>query len=403
MLCHDVGGPRRGCYNRRMHIALNGFFWQRPNTGSGQYTRQLVYHLNRLVTDLQLTLVYPQLPGGPLPADVPPSVDLHVVPLRPGNLGKVLFEQRSFPAACTAVGADLAHVPYWGGPLRSPVPLVVTVHDLTTMLVPEYRRTPQARLYNALVAAGARGANHIITDSFSSKLDIIDYLHIAEEDVTAIYLAADARFTTADNSLVDMAVLRKYNLPDFYVLYLGGYELHKNVTTLLLAYTYVAQAMGEDYPLVLAGRKPTAVSDIYPDYDDIVTRLGLQPFVRWIGYVDEEDKPVLYRNAETFVFPSRMEGFGLGPLEAMACGTPVVTTDSSSLPEVVGDAAFANDPDDAREMAGSIIATLIQDTLRAELRQKGLAQAAKFSWETTATETALVYDRVLARPRVQAG
>ena len=162
-----------------------------------------------------------------------------------------------------------------------------------------------------------------------------------------------------------------------------------------MAYTYVAQALGEDYPLILAGRKPKGASPHYPDYDDYIKRLGLGNYVRWIGFVEEEEKPVLYRNAEVFVFPSRHEGFGLPPLEALACGTPVVTTDSSSLPEVVGSAAFAVDPDDHRDMAGSIIAAVIQDNLAAELRQKGPQQAATFSWETTATETALIYDRVL--------
>jgi glycosyltransferase involved in cell wall biosynthesis len=191
-----------------------------------------------------------------------------------------------------------------------------------------------------------------------------------------------------------MAILRKYDLPDSYILYLGGYALHKNVTTLLHAYTYVAQALGNDYPLVLAGKKPQTISPAFPDYDATIQRLGLNQSVRWIGVVDEEDKPVLYRNAETFVFPSRYEGFGLGPLEAMACGTPVVTSNSSSLPEVVGAAAFAVDAADEREMAGAIIATVVEDSLRADLRRLGRQQAALFSWQKTATDTALVYDLV---------
>ncbi|MCB8946130.1 MAG: glycosyltransferase family 4 protein [Ardenticatenaceae bacterium] len=377
-----------------MHIAINGYFWNRPFTGSGQYTRQLIYHLNRLISDLDITLIYPQIAGEPEPEAVPPSVKVKIVPLRPGHVGKVLFEQRDFPRACAAVGADLAHVPYWGSPLRSPVPLVVTVHDITTLHVPEYRRSLGARLYNALVTASARGSNHIITDSFSSKLDIVDHLGIAETDITAIYLATSPDYGPRENSLVDTAVLRKYDLPDFYVLYLGGYEIHKNVMNLLHAYTYVAKALKSEYPLVLAGRKPTQVTDTFPDYEGYIERLGLEPYVRWIGFVDEADKPVLYRNAETFVFPSRYEGFGLPPLEAMACGTPVVASDSGSLIEVIGDAGFAVDPDAPREMAGAIIATIVQENLAAELRQKGLAQAAKFSWEKTATETALVYDEV---------
>lgn len=377
-----------------MHIALNAYFWNRPNTGSGQYTRQLVYHLNRLVEDLEITLIYPQLPGQEAAEQVPPSVKVHTVPLRPGNLGKVRFEQTDFPRACRDVGATLAHVPYWGGPLRSPVPLVVTVHDLTTLLIPEYNRSAAARLYNALVSASARGANHIITDSFASKLDILDHLHIPEERVTAIYLGVDPHYTAEGGNLMEMAVLRKYDLPDFYILYLGGYELHKNVLNLLHAYTYVAQALGEDYPLILAGKKPDKVTPVFPDYDDYIRRSHLERYVRWIGFVDEEDKPILYRNAETFVFPSCYEGFGLPPLEAMACGTPVVAGDGGSLLEVVGPAGFAIDPDDVRNMAGSIIATVMQPELAAELRQKGLEQAAKFTWEKTATETLLVYDRI---------
>jgi glycosyltransferase involved in cell wall biosynthesis len=382
-----------------MHVAINGYFWNRPFTGSGQYTRQLIYHLNRLVSDLEISLIYPQLPGQAEPEAVPPGVNVKLVPLRAGHVGKVIFEQRDFPRACTAVGADLAHVPYWGSPLRSPVPLIVTVHDITTLHVPEYRRSLSARLYNALVTASARGASHIITDSFSSKLDIIDHWHIPEKDVTAIYLAVGREYTPTENSLVDMAVLRKYDLPDFYVLYLGGYEIHKNVMTLLHAYTYVAKALGTEYPLVLAGRKPEQVTETFPDYEGYIERLGLTPYIRWIGFVDEVDKPVLYRNAETFVFPSRYEGFGLPPLEAMACGTPVVASDSGSLIEVIGDAGFAVHPDAPRDMAGAIIATIVQENLAAELRQKGLAQAAKFSWEKTATETALVYDEVLTGKR----
>jgi glycosyltransferase involved in cell wall biosynthesis len=376
-----------------MHVAINGYFWNRPFNSSGQYTRQLIYHFNRLISDLDITLIYPQIAGEPEPEAVPPSVKVKLVPLRAGHVGKVIFEQRDFPRACTAVGADLAHVPYWGSPLRSPVPLVVTVHDITTLHVPEYRRTVTARLYNALVTASAKGSSHIITDSFSSKLDIMDHLHVPEEDVTAVYLAVTPEYTPTENSLVDMAVLRKYDLPDFYVLYLGGYEIHKNVMNLLHAYTYVAKALGTDYPLVLAGRKPTQVTETFPDYEGYIERVGLAAHVRWIGFVDEADKPVLYRNAETFVFPSRYEGFGLPPLEAMACGTAVVASDSGSLIEVIGDAGFAVHPDAPRDMAGAIIATIVQENLAAELRQKGLAQAAKFSWEKTATETALVYDQ----------
>jgi glycosyltransferase involved in cell wall biosynthesis len=163
---------------------------------------------------------------------------------------------------------------------------------------------------------------------------------------------------------------------------------------LLLAWSYVGPALGDDYPLILAGRKPKTVSAIYPDYDDYIKALGIEAYVRWIGFVDEEDKPVLYRNAEVFVFPSRHEGFGLPVLEALSCGTAVVTTTGDSLPEVIGDAGFAVDPDDAREMAGAIIASVTEDNLRADLKHKARQQAEQFSWEKTATKTLLIYDQI---------
>ena len=378
-----------------MHLAINAYFWQRPFTGSGQYTRQLVYHLNRHVSDLEITLIYPQAAGDGAMEDVPPSVNIKTVPMRAGHIGKVLFEQRGFPQACADVGATIAHVPYWGAPLRSPVPLVVTVHDLTTVTVPDYRRGMKTKLYNALVTASAQGADHIITDSFASKLDIVEQFGVDEQGVTAVYLAAEERFKPAqgEDSLLEMATLRKYDLPEFYILYLGGYALHKNVMTLLHAYSYVAKSQGDDFPLVLAGKKPEP-SPTVPDYDAYIEKLGLTNQIHWIGFVDEREKPLLYRSAELFVFPSRHEGFGLPPLEAMACGTPVITTDADSLPEVVGDAAYTINPDNFREMGGSMIALLTEPETADELRQRGLKQAAKFSWEKTATETLMVYMRV---------
>lgn len=376
-----------------MHVAINAYFWNRPNSGSGQYTRQLVYHLNRLVSDLDITLVVPQVAEGPTEFDVPPSVNLQIVPTRSGHVGKVYFEQVAFPRVCKIIGADISHVPYWGSPLRSSIPVVVTVHDLTTMLVREYRRSIKARLYNALVSTTARGADHVITDSQASKRDIITHLMIDESDVTTIYLAADKSYNPQSDFLMDMAVHKKYNLPDSYVLYLGGYEIHKNVTTLLGAYTYVARALGEDYPLVLAGKRPEKASSRFPDYEFYIKDLSLESFVRWAGYIEEEDKPAVYRGASAFAFVSRHEGFGLPPLEALACGIPVISSKSSSLIEVIGDAGFALNPDDERQIGGAIISTIVQEDLAADMKEKGLKQAAKFSWEKTATETLLVYDR----------
>ncbi len=382
-----------------MHLAINGFFWNQPHTGSGQYIRHLVGHLHRLVSDLDITLVFPRAPGQPGPESAPAGVRVVTVPLRPGHLGKVVFEQIHFPRACRESGADVALVPYWGGPLRSPVPVVVTIHDLITLIVREYHRTPAARLYTALAGASARGAAHVLTDSHASRRDIIDRLQIPAGRVSTVYLAPAPQFKPQGDFLLDLAVRQKYDLPDFYTLYLGGYALHKNVTTLLLAYTYVVQGVGRQYPLVLAGRKPDKSSPHVPDYDGYIRKLGLDEHVRWLGYVDEADKPVIYREAMSFVFPSRYEGFGLPPLEAMACNVPVVATNAPGVDEVLGDAAMTVDPDDERRMGGAIIATLIQDNLANDLRARGLERVKAFSWEKTAGETVAILAAAAERGR----
>ena len=379
-----------------MHLVVNAFFWNQPHTGSGQYVRQLVSWLDRLVSDLKITLIVPTGPDKSDLDQLPEKVSVLEKQIRPGHLGKVYFEQIVFPRECRSLGADVAHIPYWGAPLQSHLPLVVTVHDVTPLIVREYRRGLKARLYTALVSASARSAGHIITDSDSSMGDIKQHLAIDDAGITPIYLAAAPECSPESDFLLDMAIAKKYKMPEEYVLYLGGYEIHKNLETLLLAYTFVNKAVGQEIPLVLAGNKPAMAGNHFPDYDKQISEVGLMESVHWTGTIDEADKPSIYRGAKSFAFPSKYEGFGLPPLEAMACGVPVVASNSSSLPEVVGSAGFTLDPDDYRQFGGSIIATLVQEELAAEMRRKGLEQAAKFSWEKTATETLAIYDSLVS-------
>jgi glycosyltransferase involved in cell wall biosynthesis len=312
-----------------------------------------------------------------------------------GHIAKVLFEQIGFPRAAREVKADLAHVPYWGGPLRSPVPVAVTIHDLIPFLLPEYRGGALARLYTSLVAASARGVAAVITDSEASRRDIMTHLALDPARVSAIPLAAGPEFHPDQASRLDEDIRQKYHLPDDYVLYLGGYDVRKNLPVLLKAYTYIRDGVGDSIPLALAGRLPDAITPRFTDVRPLIQQMNLSDVVRLIGWVDEEDKPALYRMAACFAYPSRYEGFGLPVLEAMACGTPVVGADATSLPEIVGDAGFLVAPDDARHMAGAILATLVQEDLAADLRKRALARAAQFSWTRTALETQAVYRSIL--------
>jgi len=375
-----------------MHIALNAWFWNRPDTGSGQYLRGLVDGLRKVAPDVRLTLIAPE--GWEITP--PDGVALECIGLHgSGHLAKVRFEQSDFPRAAGKSGADLAHIPYWGGPLASPIPTVVTIHDLIPLVLPQYRGGALARLYTGLVAASARGASAVITDSPYSRQDILAHLGLRPEHVTAIPLAAGEDYHPRQGSLVDLAIRKKYDLPPEFVLYLGGFDVRKNLPTLIKAYTYVKQGVGDAYPLVIAGRSPAQLTPRFSDVPKAIQAMQVEDVVQLIGEVEEADKPALYRMAKCFVFPSRYEGFGLPVLEAMACGTPVVSTEASSIPDVAGDAAFLVPPDDARHMAGSIIAALIQEDVAASLRQKGLARAGQFSWARTAAETLAVYTRVM--------
>jgi glycosyltransferase involved in cell wall biosynthesis len=379
-----------------MHIAFNGWFWDQPNTGSGQYTRRLLHNLRRIAPDLQMTLVLPSRITSP--DDLPPNVNVVTAFGPNSNPGKVAFEQISYPRAVARVHADIAHVPYWGSPLRSPARLVTSVLDVIPLALPEYAAGFGPRLYTSLVTATARGSAHILTLSDAAKADIVKYLDVPADMVTPTYLAADENYHPRLGSERDEAVRQKYDLPDRFVLYLGGFDVRKQVNQLLLAYTYVGPGMGEEIPLVIGGRAPEWGTSVFPDLPKYAADLKVTNWVRWIGYVDEADKPSLYRLADVFIYPSHYEGFGLPVLEAMASGTPVVANEVSSIPEIVGDAAYLVPDGDARAMGAAIIGLLLQEPLHESLENQGLARATAFSWRRTARETLDVYERVMALP-----
>lgn len=357
-----------------MRIAINAWFWDQPETGSGQYTRSLVEHLTALDPSLDIVLLHPR---------------------QKGDLYKVIFEQVFFPRWARQADADVAHVPYWAPPLISPVPTVVTIHDLIPLRLRAYRGGPLVRLYTALVSATSPGAALILTDSEASRRDVLALLGVPPVRVRVIPLAADARFRPEPEP-GDEAVRTRYGLSPRYVLYLGGMDVRKNVAAILRAYTWVGPVLGDEYPLVLAGRLPVRDTPFAPDPRRQAQEMGLRPeWVRWVGPIAEEDKPAVYRGAAAFVFPSRYEGFGLPVLEAMACGVPVVASDASSIPEVVGAAGILLLPDDAEGMAGTLLQLLQDAAFHAEMRRRALAQAGRFSWEQTARRTLEAYREAL--------
>ncbi|HEY73074.1 MAG TPA: glycosyltransferase family 4 protein [Thermoflexia bacterium] len=382
-----------------MRIAINSWFWNEPTTGSGQYTRRLVERLAATAPDLEIVLVAPE---GQI-TNFQSSITNHQFSISdfhfqsssryrlPAALDKVRFEQIIFPRACRCLEADVAHAPYWAPPLQPSVPTVVTIHDLIPLLLREYRGGPLVRLYTALVSQAAHGAALVITDSEASRRDIVAHLGLPVERVHVVYLAADKKYAPAP-APDDKAIRARYGLPERYALYLGGFDARKNIATVLGIYRWAEPAIGDECPLVIAGRLPERDTEFAPDPRRLAQEQEIdKDCVHFTGFVNEVHKPALYRGAAAFIFPSRYEGFGLPPLEALACGTPVVGSDVSSLPEVVGDAGVLLPPDDVEGMAGALIQLATDESFRTELSHRALAQAARFSWERAARETLAVY------------
>ncbi|MCR4407869.1 MAG: glycosyltransferase family 4 protein [Anaerolineae bacterium] len=377
-----------------MRIAINAWFLGQETTGSGQYLSHLLPALSALAPEDEFVLVTSRVDGELRIAHYALCI-VHCPLCGSGNLSKVWFEQVGFPRACRRLGVDLAHVPYWGSPLFPTVPTVVTVHDLIPLLLPAYRGDPLVRLYTWLVSHSARQAKAILTDSVASQQDIVHHLRIPPERVHPVLLAADERFHPVEDPEILTTIRRKYALPERYFLYLGGFDWRKNVSTILQAFAEFNRQQAVDDPvyLVLAGRIPTQHTDFFPDPRWIARKLGIEERVVFTGWVADEDKPALYSSALAFVFPSWYEGFGLPPLEAMACGIPVIASDRGSLPEVVGEGGILVAPDNVMGLAEAMV-HLSSGVLRDTLREKALAQAARFSWRKTAEETRAVYHSV---------
>jgi len=376
--------------NPRMRIAISGYFLLHPATGSGQYTASLVRTLAQVCRD-ELMVICPAetsrlatslLAGREEPWEVVP-----LSLLAGGDLGKLWFEQAGLPRAASSRKADLLHVPYLGPPLARPCKTMVTVHDLIMLLFPETRRSLQARAYTRLAALAARRADFILADSMATRNDILRVLGVPPERVKVVYLGYDEGFRPGgDPGLLD-AVRKKYGLEREFLFYIGGLDWRKNLPRLLRAYSSIAPKP----QLAIAGRQLSQRRASFPDLLGLVAELGIRDRVVFLGQVPEGDKASLYSACLALVFPSLYEGFGLTPLEAMACGAPVVCSNASSLPEVVGEAAVLFDPTDVQDMAGALARVVQDEPLRQRMRRLGLAQAQQFSWRRTAEETLEAY------------
>lgn len=267
---------------------------------------------------------------------------------------------------------------------------VVTLHDAATYTWPETHNWLDNWRYRWHLPLALRRADAVVTVSECSRRDLARYLDLPGERLHVTSEGVDPRFVPVRDGATLREALGRYGIEGPYLLYVGGINPRKNIARLLEAYGRVR----ERHPharLVVAGKRQWQAEGV----DAALRRLGLADAVHFTGYVADADLPAIYSGAELFVFPSLYEGFGLPPLEAMACGTPVVTSDAASLPEVVGNAALLVDPLDVGSIAAAIDRLLSHPALAADLRSRGLARARRFTWERAARETIAVYEHVL--------
>jgi glycosyltransferase involved in cell wall biosynthesis len=272
--------------------------------------------------------------------------------------------------------------------LRS-IPTVLTVHDLIFRRLPAHHKPLNRWYLNLTVPLYCRRANHVIAVSEYTRRDLISAYGLPPEKITVVCEAAAPRFRLQPPEAV-AAVLARYGLPNRYLLFVGTIEPRKNLTRLLAAFETIYRE-GLSDGLVIVGKRGWL-------YGDFFARLEQSPVkhaVLFPGYVMDEDLPGIYAGAQALVFPSLCEGFGLPVLEAMACGTPVVSSNASSIPEAGGEAALYFDPTDTAEITTTTRRLLREADLQDRLRTRGLAQAARFSWGLAATATEAVYDAVL--------
>lgn len=383
-----------------MRVAINGMFWNQPTVGSGQYLHGLLGALTEISSEHEFVLLLPTTEHSNVGTFKRSNVQFVAVPTpfdqRSANFAKLWFEQIGVPQMAARIRADVLHVPYFAPPLRSRVPVVASVLDIIPLVLPEYRGGRSVRAYMRVVANAAPRAAQIIAISNDSRKDIIERLGCDPNRVTTTYLAAGSQYRPLDRAAARAEVAARYGLHSPFVYYVGGLDARKNVEMLLSAWWWLRRAGGPPGTLAIAGRALGTDPRLFPNLDLLIAALGIQQTVARID-VPSVDGPLLYNAATAFAFPSYYEGFGLPPLEAMACGTPTVVADASSLPEVVGDAALQMPLDNLEEWVVALWRLLADPALRAELRQRGLARAAQFSYEQTARQTVEVYARALAR------
>lgn len=374
----------------KIGVDARGAIWYR-GTGIGTYTYQLVKNLHMLDQNHEYRFFWP----GDEYKNLDPSVDEVFNSIERSK--DKFWEEVHIPMSVEQEQIDLFHVPQngIGLPTKKGCLNVVTVHDLIPYIYPETVGRGYLKIFLHEMPRIMEQSDLVITVSEHSKRDIQRIFQLPDEKVVVTYEAPESVYQPIDKTAAQAYVKEKFGIDSRYLLYIGGFSPRKNVKGLINAFYEVQHDIPADYKLVLVGKEAR-------DYDDtamLVEALRLQDKVVFTGFAPVLELPYLYSAADLFIYPSFYEGFGLPPLEAMACGTPTITSNTSSIPEVTGQAALLINPHDMYDLAGQIVKVLNDESLQHKMRQDGLAQSAQFTWKRCAEETLAAYQKLYNRHR----
>jgi glycosyltransferase involved in cell wall biosynthesis len=356
--------------------------------GIGTYVRNVLRHLSRLDSETEYVLLCQ-------------SEDCAALAELGGNFRVIVErspsysvrEQFGVPLSLRREKVDLFHSPHYVLPPLAPCRSIVTVHDCIHLMFPQYLPSRLAYAYaRTFLWTATRQAERVLTVSEASRRDLLRLLGVRPEKISVIPNAIDERFWEPPPDEEVVRVRERFQLNDPFVLYTGNIKPHKNVERLIDAFYRLRRGGPDNLRLLIIGDEISK----YPTLRRAVHRYMLHKHVRFLGFVPDRTLAVLYRLAAVFAFPSLYEGFGLPPLEAMASGTPVVTSNVSALPEGVGDAAVLIDPYDPDAIAAGLRRVLEDEDLRADLRARGYRRAREFSWERSVARIREIYGEVVA-------
>lgn len=377
--------PENAQSDRPVRVAIDGHFLRLPPSGIGTYVRCLIDALYADQERLGITLDVLDHSG----------VDI----LRPGSrlhrfawntIGAGVSVTRRHPRP------DVLHLPQMSAPIVSPVPTVVTIHDVIPLVLREYRASRSMKAYLALMARTARNARAIIAPSQASASDIQRVLGVSAERITVIPEAASPDLVPDRTGAAVIAVRDRFGIEGQYLFNIGGLDVRKNVPLLVESFADALTQLSPAMSLVIAGQAHSENPRMFPPIEPVIAARGVEGRVKLLGRVTDDERRSLLQAATACVTPSMYEGFGLTPLEAMACGTPVIAANSSSFPEVIGDAGMLVEPTRVA-LARAIIQFATDPELERGLGAAGLERSRQFTWTKAAAATASVYRSVCGR------